>query len=99
MHQAGGLDFARVVTFNLDEYFPMAPDSIHSYRRYMWENLFAHVNVDPANVHIPDGSVARGRLAPGAVARALPRAPDRETRAHLQDVRYQISKILYPEKK
>jgi glucosamine-6-phosphate deaminase len=36
MHQAEGLDFARVVTFNLDEYFPMAPDSIHSYRRYMW---------------------------------------------------------------
>ena len=68
MHQAGGLDFARVVTFNLDEYFPMAPDSIHSYRRYMWENLFAHVNVDPANVHIPDGNVARGRLAESCAA-------------------------------
>jgi glucosamine-6-phosphate deaminase len=68
MHQAGGLDFARVVTFNLDEYFPMAPDSIHSYRRYMWENLFAHVNVDPANVHIPDGSVARGRLVESCAA-------------------------------
>jgi glucosamine-6-phosphate deaminase len=68
MHQAGGLDFARVVTFNLDEYFPMAPDSIHSYRRYMWENLFAHVNVDPANVHIPDGSVARERLAESCAA-------------------------------
>ncbi|MGD0483734.1 MAG: 6-phosphogluconolactonase, partial [Gemmatimonadales bacterium] len=40
MHQAGSLDFSRVVTFNLDEYWPMAPDSIHSYRRYMWENLF-----------------------------------------------------------
>jgi hypothetical protein len=35
----------------------------------------------------------------GAIARALPRASDRETRAHLQDVKYQISKILYPEKK
>ena len=68
MHQAGGLDFARVVTFNLDEYFPMAPDSIHSYRRYMWENLFAHVNVDPANVHVPDGSVARERLAESCAA-------------------------------
>jgi glucosamine-6-phosphate deaminase len=68
MHREGGLDFARVVTFNLDEYWPMAPDSIHSYRRYMWENLFAHVNMDPANVHIPDGSVPRERLADACAA-------------------------------
>jgi len=62
-HQAGGLDFSRVVTFNLDEYYPMAADRPHSYRRYMWENLFAHVNIVAANVHIPDGSVPRERLA------------------------------------
>jgi glucosamine-6-phosphate deaminase len=62
-HQAGAVDFARVITFNLDEYYPMAPDRPHSYRRYMWENLFAHVNIVPANVHIPDGSVPRERLA------------------------------------
>jgi glucosamine-6-phosphate deaminase len=62
-HQAGAVDFARVVTFNLDEYYPMAPDRPHSYRRYMWENLFAHVNIVPENVHIPDGSVPRERLA------------------------------------
>ena len=62
-HQAGSVDFSRVVTFNLDEYYPMAPDSPHSYRRYMWENLFAHVNVVPDNVHIPDGAVPRERLA------------------------------------
>jgi len=61
-HQAGAVDFSRVVTFNLDEYYPMAPDRPHSYRRYMWENLFAHVNIDPGNVHIPDGSIARERL-------------------------------------
>ena len=67
-HQAGGLDFSRVVTFNLDEYYPMASDRPHSYRRYMWENLFAHVNVAPANVHIPDGSVPRERLAEHAAA-------------------------------
>jgi glucosamine-6-phosphate deaminase len=67
-HQAGTLDFSRVVTFNLDEYYPMAPDRPHSYRRYMWENLFAHVNVVPANVHIPDGSVPRERLAEHAAA-------------------------------
>ena len=67
-HQAGTLDFSRVITFNLDEYYPMGPDRPHSYRRYMWENLFAHVNVVPANVHIPDGSVPRERLAEHAAA-------------------------------
>jgi len=67
-HQAGTLDFSRVVTFNLDEYYPMAPDRPHSYHRYMWENLFAHVNIVRGNVHIPDGSVPRERLAEHCVA-------------------------------
>src|SRR5437879_6737055 len=49
-HQAGEVDFSRVVTFNLDEYYPMPADSPHSYRRYMWENLFAHVNIRPEQV-------------------------------------------------
>ena len=40
MHREQGLSFAAVVTFNLDEYYPMPPDSIHSYHRFMWENLF-----------------------------------------------------------
>jgi glucosamine-6-phosphate deaminase len=59
MHREEELSFARVITFNLDEYFPITPDSMHSYHRFMWENLFSHVDVDPANVHIPDGSVSR----------------------------------------
>ena len=58
-HQAGAMDFSKVVTFNLDEYYPMSADSVHSYRRYMWENLFEHVNVRKENVHMPDGTVAR----------------------------------------
>src|SRR5207244_11307153 len=62
-HRAGEVDFARVVAFNLDEYYPMPPDSPHSYRRYMWENLFAHVNIRPEHVHIPDGSVPQKALA------------------------------------
>jgi len=62
MHNEEGLDFSDVVTFNLDEYFPMRPDSIHSYTRYMWENLFDHINVRPENVHIPRGDVAREAL-------------------------------------
>ena len=54
-----GLDFSDVVTFNLDEYYPMNPDSIHSYHRYMRENLFNHINVKAENIHIPRGDVPR----------------------------------------
>jgi glucosamine-6-phosphate deaminase len=59
MHRDEGLDFSDVVTFNLDEYYPMSPESIHSYHRYMRENLFNHINVRPANIHIPRGDVPR----------------------------------------
>src|SRR6476469_3972459 len=59
MHKDQGLDFSDVVTFNLDEYYPMNPDSIHSYHRYMLENLFNHINIKPANIHIPRGDVPR----------------------------------------
>src|SRR5688572_20775437 len=61
-HKQEGLSFKHVVTFNLDEYYPMPNDSIHSYHRFMWENLFSHVNIDPANVHIPDGTIPRERV-------------------------------------
>src|SRR5439155_7844055 len=47
LHRDEGLDWSHVVTFNLDEYYPMPPDSLHSYHRFMRENLFEHVNVDP----------------------------------------------------
>jgi len=67
-HQAGDVDFARVITFNLDEYYPMSHDSPHSYRRYMWENFFAHVNIVPENVHIPDGTTPRDRVADACAA-------------------------------
>jgi glucosamine-6-phosphate deaminase len=62
MHENEGLDFSNVVTFNLDEYFPMEPDSIHSYHRYMWENLFDRINIRPENVHIPRGDVPREQV-------------------------------------
>ncbi len=63
LHQQEGLDFSRVVTFNLDEYYPMKPDSIQSYRRWMQENLFDHVNVKPENIHVPDGTVPGSEVA------------------------------------
>jgi glucosamine-6-phosphate deaminase len=59
MHREEGLSFQHVVSFNLDEYYPMQKESIHSYHRFMWENLFSHVDINPANVHIPDGALAR----------------------------------------
>jgi glucosamine-6-phosphate deaminase len=61
-HEAGEVDFSNVITFNLDEYYPMSPDSIHSYGRYMMENLFDHINIAPHNIHIPDGRVPREEL-------------------------------------
>src|SRR3954447_24442899 len=57
LHRETGLDFARVVTFNLDEYFPMSSDDAHSYRRWMHETLFRHINLRPENIHIPDGTI------------------------------------------
>lgn len=57
LHKEAALDFSRVVSFNLDEYYPMKPDDPHSYRRWMQETLFDHINIRPENVHVPDGTV------------------------------------------
>jgi glucosamine-6-phosphate deaminase len=57
LHKETRLDFSRVITFNLDEYFPMAPDDLHSYRRWMEEVFFKHINLPPQNIHIPDGTI------------------------------------------
>ncbi len=58
MHREEGLDFAGVITFNLDEYFGLGPESLQSYRRWMHQQFFRHVNVAPENIHIPDGLVS-----------------------------------------
>jgi glucosamine-6-phosphate deaminase len=57
MHQAQGLDFSRVVTFNLDEYLGLGAEHPQSFHCFMRENFFAHVNVVEGNIHIPDGTV------------------------------------------
>jgi len=62
MHREADLDFSRVVAFNLDEYYPIAPDSLHSFRRFMRENFLDHVNIDPRRVHIPRGDIPRGEI-------------------------------------
>jgi glucosamine-6-phosphate deaminase len=52
---AMNLDWRQIRTFNLDEYVGVAPEHPQSYYHFMWENLFSRVNIDKANVHIPDG--------------------------------------------
>src|SRR4051794_11088362 len=51
LHKESKLDFSKVITFNLDESLPMAPTSPHSYRRWMQETFFDHVNIQPSNIH------------------------------------------------
>jgi glucosamine-6-phosphate deaminase len=58
LHKEGGLDFGRVITFNLDEYLGLGPEDPHSYHRWMQETFFDHVNIRPENIHIPDGMIA-----------------------------------------
>ncbi|WNJ18127.1 glucosamine-6-phosphate deaminase [Pontibacter sp. G13] len=57
MHREEGLSFRNVVSFNLDEYYPMQPEALQSYHRFMREYLFDLVDIDPANVHVPDGTL------------------------------------------
>ncbi len=59
LHREEGLSFRNVVTFNLDEYYPIEPSHKESYFRFMNEQLFEHIDIDPANVHIPSGTVRR----------------------------------------
>ncbi|MCL2372026.1 MAG: glucosamine-6-phosphate deaminase [Defluviitaleaceae bacterium] len=56
MHRDAGLDFAGITGFNLDEYYPIAQSSDQSYHYYMQQQLYSHVNVKPANQHIPNGA-------------------------------------------
>lgn len=58
MHKEEGLDFSKVVSFNLDEYYGLAPDNPQSYNYFMFENLFNHINIKKENVHIPNGLVS-----------------------------------------
>lgn len=58
MHREENLSFKNVITFNLDEYFPMNPQAEQSYVRFMKEYLFDHVDIKPENIHIPDGTIS-----------------------------------------
>lgn len=62
MYKKGELSFKNVVTFNLDEYYPMQPDSIQSYVRFMNEHLFDHIDIQKHNINIPDGTIAKEKV-------------------------------------
>jgi len=64
LHKEEGLSFKNVIAFNLDEYYPMEPDSVNSYVRFMKEQLFNHVDILPENYHIPDGTLAKKDIRP-----------------------------------
>jgi glucosamine-6-phosphate deaminase len=57
LHKEQGLDFSKVVTFNLDEYLGLSAEHPQSFHCFMRENFFEHVNVKPENIHIPDGMI------------------------------------------
>tara|TARA_B110000208_G_C11801036_1_gene442384 strand:- start:1971 stop:3905 length:1935 start_codon:yes stop_codon:yes gene_type:complete len=58
MHHEEGLSFNNVITFNLDEYYPMSKENNQSYYYFMHEHLFNHIDILPENIHIPDGTVS-----------------------------------------
>ncbi len=61
-HQEEGLSFKNVITFNLDEYYPMEKDNVESYHYFMHENLFKHIDIKTENIHIPNGMIAQEDL-------------------------------------
>ena len=63
MHREDGLSFRNVITFNLDEYWPLQPDRLQSYVRFMREHLFDFVDIPARNIHIPDGAIPRDRVS------------------------------------
>src|SRR5690606_15974064 len=62
MHKEEGLSFRNVITFNLDEYYPMQPDAEQSYVTFMKRHLFDHVNIPAENINIPDGTVGKNEI-------------------------------------
>ena len=59
IHKEEKLSFKNVITFNLDEYYPINNDALQSYHRFMRVNLFNHVDIDPKNIHIPNGEIKK----------------------------------------
>lgn len=59
IHRYEGLSFSNVITFNLDEYFPISPEASQSYRHFMNEHLFDHIDIDRGNCFVPNGETSQ----------------------------------------
>ena len=62
MHKEEGLSFKNVITFNLDEYYPMDKNDVNSYHHFMGIHLFNHIDIDKKNIHIPDGIIKKDKI-------------------------------------
>lgn len=62
LHQVEELSFKNVITFNLDEYYQLPPESKQSYYKFMHEYLFDHIDINPENVHIPKGLIPSEKI-------------------------------------
>ena len=62
MHREEGLSFKNVITFNLDEYYPIDKDAYQSYWSFMHRNLFNHIDIDPKNIHLPNGNAPKEEM-------------------------------------
>ncbi len=68
LHREEGLSFKNVVSFNLDEYFPIERDARQSYWSFMHRHLFDHVDIDPKNIHLPNGSLPKDDVKQHCIA-------------------------------
>ena len=62
LHKEENLSFENVISFNLDEYYPLVKEDVQSYHYFMHSNLFDHVNIKPENINIPSGEVSPDKL-------------------------------------
>ncbi|HVZ96664.1 MAG TPA: glucosamine-6-phosphate deaminase [Chitinophagaceae bacterium] len=62
MHKEEGLSFKKVITFNLDQYYPMEPDALNSYHYFMRKFLFEQTDIDPKNYYLPDGMIPKEKI-------------------------------------
>ncbi len=62
MHREEGLSFKHVISFNLDEYYPLSRNAYQSYWSFMHRHLFNHIDIDPSNIHLPDGSLPKDTI-------------------------------------
>ena len=62
LHKEEGLSFKNVVTFNLDEYYPIEKEALQSYHRFMHMHLFDHIDINPKNIHIPSGETEKEKI-------------------------------------